>query len=560
MKLFKKLICIGLVALMLLASVVSCGVNKNENEDSESQVSSDVSDTDADTDTDAVTDTEVETEENTDSDTDAVTDTEVETEEDTESETESETETEKEYETDQYGQIVYDDPTEGLDFGRKTINILIRSGDQYAREWFMETPSTSIDHRVYARNQAVQRALNVRLNYIPQSEGDNNEEFNSKVTTVGNSGLGGIDIVSAYAAWATNQMAMSFYLNWFDSAELPYLNLDRNYWNQNFMSDGQAFDRLYVNVGDMNLSVYDRCMVVFFNKAKAEEYIKDSSGDPLNLYELVQSGEWYYEDFLNMTKDIYEDTVANQGTRENDDFYGVIGLPGSDAPDAFLYSLGGRLTVTEADGTHSLIGDTDLIALNDIFEKTANFWYSTGAYFTSDSYRNADMFGGGHALFTVDVVYHHSYGLNALYEMEDGYGIIPMPKLNEDQEEYITGVQDAHNVLSIMDSGADQNFEAISAVLEKMAYESYRSVRPYYIETVLKQQNMDYNSSVCFNYVLNGIHWDFSDVYCSALDKPRESLWRTPFKNGGQGFDSRWGIYNGQYSTKLSDLDSWLII
>lgn len=546
MKLFKKLICIGLVALMLLASVIACSP-KNKPEETEGTESADV----------------IESEQSNNDSDKSESDDVVESGNGSESETatETESETEIEIETDQYGQPVYEDPTVGLDFGRKTINILIRSSDAYAREWWKETPADSIDNRVYARNQAVQRALNVRLNYILQDEGTNSEDFFQMVTNTGNAGLGGIDVVSAFAAWATNQMAMSFYLNWLDTAELPYLNLDRAYWNQNYINEAQAFDKLYVNVGDMNLSVYDRCMVVFFNKAKAEEYIKDGSGNPINLYALVQSGDWYYDTFFEMTKNIREDTGENQGTWENDDFYGVIGLPASEAPDAFLYSLGGKLTATDPlDGTHTLASDSDYKMLEKIFAKTSEFWYSNGAYFTSDSWRNADMFSGGHALFTVDVIYHHEYGLNALKNMEDGYGVIPMPKLDEDQENYITGVQDAHNVMSIMDSGGGQDFEAISAVLEKLAYESYKSVRPYYIENVIQKQNMDYSSATCFNYVLNGIHWDFSDVYSVSLDKLRESLWRTPFRNGGTGFDARWASYSDQYSTKLSDLDSWLIV
>ena len=77
-----------------------------------------------------------------------------------------------------------------------------------------------------------------------------------------------------------------------------------------------------------------------------------------------------------------------------------------------------------------------------------------------------DIFTGGHALFTVDVVWHYDAGLTKLHAMTDGYGIIPMPKYDENQKEYITGVQDAYNVLSIMECGADQDFAMISAVVD----------------------------------------------------------------------------------------------
>ena len=521
MKIIKRSICISIVAIMLLMSLTSCGFifdlikTGNEQESNESDVV-----------------------DNTTSG--------------------SDNETESTIETDKYGQPVYADPTAGYNGNGQTINILVRSGDQYIREWYVDQPASNIDQKVYTRNQAVQSALNIRLNYIPQSEGADNEEFFQKVTNVGFSGLGGIDVVSAFAAYATNQDAMSFYVNWFDQAKLPYLNLDNQYWNQNFKNDAQAFGKLYVNVGDMNLSVYDRCMVVFFNKALAESYIEDSNGDEIDLYELVQSGEWYYDTFYEMIKDVYEDTGTNVGERDNNDFYGVTGILGSEAPDSFLYSFGGAMTTTADDGTHSLASDSAFVKLGEIYESMIEFWYSPGAIMPTSSYTNYDIFTGGYALFTVDVVWHYNEGLVKLHAMSDGYGIIPMPKYNEDQDNYITGVQDAHNVLSIMDCGASQDFEMISAVLEKMAHYSYSNVRSYYVENILKSQNMDYNSATCFNYVLNGIRWDFADVYNTSLGKLRESLWRSPFK-ANSGFDARWQTYSKKYNNALADLDAWLI-
>ena len=462
--------------------------------------------------------------------------------------------------TDAYGQEVYSDPTAGLNFNGKVVNFLVRSGEQYVREWFVDDPTTNLDQQIYARNITVQEAINVKINYIPQDEGANNEDFYSTVYNTAASGLGGIDVVSGYAAYATNPSVLPFYLNWFDSETLPYINLDRKYWNQNYQRDAAAFGKLYVNVGDMNLSLYDRCMVVFFNKAKAASYLKDSSSTPINLYELVQSGKWTYEVFYDMIKDIYEDTGTSQGIRDNTDFYGVTGIKGSEASDAFLYSLGGRLTEASTnDGSHSLISDESKIEkLGNIFESMVEFWYSPGAIMPSNSYDNYDIFSGGHALFTVDVVWHYSSGLAKLQSMSDGYGIIPMPKYDEDQENYITGVQDAYNVLSIMDCGGNQDFTMISATLEKMALESYSNVRPYYVENILMLRNMDYDSSTCFNYVLDGICWDFSDVYCAGIGWVRNQLWRSPFQ-AKASFDTTWANYNKMYNKYVQDFDATLI-
>ena len=273
MKNLKRILCLTLALLMLLATLVACG--RDEEDVDEGQFSL-----------------------NTDNST----------------------------ETDQYGQEVYSDPTAGLSFGGKEINFLVRSGSQYLREWYTDNPTSNVDQQIYSRNVTVEDALDVKLNYIVQAEGADNKDFYTKVTNAGAAGQGEIDVVSGFAAYATNQNAMPYYVNWFDSEKLPYLNLDRKYWNQNYQRDAAAFGKLYVNVGDMNLSLYDRCMVVFFNKAKVAQYIKDSSSNPINLYELVQSGQWYYETFYNMIKDVYEDTGDVQNQRDNKDFYGVTGI------------------------------------------------------------------------------------------------------------------------------------------------------------------------------------------------------------------------------------------
>ena len=460
--------------------------------------------------------------------------------------------------TDGYGQEVYTDTTAGLSFGGKVINILVRSEEQYLREWFSESPTSNVDQQVHARNVTVEDALKVNLNYIVQAEGANCEDFYTKVTNTAQSGLGGIDVVSGFAAYATNPNAMPYYVNWFDSEKLPHLNLDRKYWNQNYQRDAEAFGKLYVNVGDMNLSLYDRCMVVFFNKAKVASYIKDGNGKSVNLYELVQSGEWYYETFYNMIKDVYEDTGSVENQPDPEDFFGVTGIKGSEASDAFLYSLGGMLSETDTDGSHRLVTESNLEKLGNIYDDMVEFWYSSGAYMPSTSGENYDVFTGGNALFTVDVVWHYSAGLTKLHAMTDGYGIIPMPKYDENQKEYITGVQDAYNVLSIMECGADQDFEMISAVLEKMAYESYFNVRPYYVENILKLRNMDEDSSNCFNYVLDGIRFDFCDVYCAGIGWVRNALWRSPFQ-AKVSFTQNWKGYSGKNNKAVRDFDTWLV-
>ena len=183
----------------------------------------------------------------------------------------SQSETQKETETDEHGQIIIDNTAlRDLDFNGKTIYFAIRES-QYKREWFSEEPKTDFENKVYYRNVSVEEEINVKLNYnsVKGADADKCKNLNTLIKNVGESGQGGLDVVAHYAAFASNAALIPYYKNWY-SDDLTYLNLDNPYWNQSFIDSAEAFGRLFLCVGDVNLSVYDRCHVVYFNKALAD--------------------------------------------------------------------------------------------------------------------------------------------------------------------------------------------------------------------------------------------------------------------------------------------------
>ena len=206
-----------------------------------------------------------------------------------------ETESETVIETDEWGQAVVNDGIpEDLDYGGKTVNILIRGGEQYRREWIPDTEKEeldALDQEIVKRNQAVSKRIGVTLNYIPYTK---QEHLNEAIQAAGKNGTGEYDIVSNYAAYATSTNVLQYYMN-FNNDVFTYMDLTKPYWNQNFIKDAEAFGKLYVCVGDANLSVYDRAIVVFFNKAKAEIYLSD-----INLYQMVLEKKWTYNEFYKI--------------------------------------------------------------------------------------------------------------------------------------------------------------------------------------------------------------------------------------------------------------------
>lgn len=452
----------------------------------------------------------------------------------------SESNSETEIETTQWGDVVIDNEIpKDLDYGGKAVNILVRSGEQYRREWFTEEPKNALQQEIYYRNLEVEDELGVTLNYIVEAEGTKCESINDKILQVARAGMGGYDIVNNYCRYAGNMNLLPYYAN-LRSGEFTYLKLDQGYWSEEFNAVANNFGTQIFCVGYANLSFYDRAMVLFFNKAEVERL---EIGEEW-LYDTALSGGWTYEVFYNLVKDVWEDTGTTQGQKDKEDFVGISGIRGSECHSGLFYSLGCTVTETDELGNHRVVTGTAKTHTENAYQMLIDLWYSAGAFMSPVSMDNYIHFTEGHSLFNLDVVYHYEQGNNMMREMEDGYGLIPCPKYDTDQEKYLSGAQDAFNSMSVLDH-AQLNEEMISAVLELMASKGYEQIRPYYFERIVKGQQLDSKSGQCFDLVMEGVTLDYAEVYGVSIEGARDVLWGDPFlKYGGYGT-----YYGGEATT-----------
>ena len=72
--------------------------------------------------------------------------------------------------------------------------------------------------------------------------------------------------------------------------------------------------------------------------------------------------------------------------------------------------------------------------------------------------------------------------------MTDDYGIVPMPKYDESQEEYISPVALWAYFLTVPVTHAD--LDTSSKILDAMSYVSYRDIVPVYYDIVLQVKNI----------------------------------------------------------------------
>ena len=92
-----------------------------------------------------------------------------------------------------------------------------------------------------------------------------------------------------------------------------------------------------------------------------------------------------------------------------------------------------------------------------------------------------NAFAGGNIAFHVNKLFQAE---TYLRDMESNYYIIPAPKLNADQPNYVTGIHDGCTLFGIPFDAPD--VAASAATLEALAAESLRIVTPEYYESSLK--------------------------------------------------------------------------
>lgn len=441
-----------------------------------------------------------------------------------------------------------------LDYGGTEVKILVRDHVSRYGDWYngenVEGDLTALQQKVYERNVAVEGNLGVKLKFIQSETGFNGATINNAIVNAFMGGLGDYDIVSNYQHFGTSPTLLDCYMNLYNE-QFKYFNFDHPYWNQNFIEGAEAFDRLFLVVGDMNLAVYKTAFTMYFNKTLCEAHgIKDT-----DLYGLVLDNKWTIEKLMEYTKNTQSIVDENDYLANT---YGLDTIYESHAYDGWVAAFDCDLTATDSDGMHSLVSDSALQKLYDAADLIANYYSRPEVILRKSLSTNPEsVFAKGNALFGLFAIGEASGFKDT---MEDEYGMLPMPKYTEDQTEYYGGVQDSHDAVSVIaHSDNAEHYEMISAVLEKMNSVSYTTVRPYFIETLVKfRYAQDMESGQVIDIILKGTRWDFSDIYAVSTGEIRNNLWRVPLQKGDQ-ISSKVGGQKDTVNALLETLDTWLV-
>ncbi len=422
-----------------------------------------------------------------------------------------------------------------LDFEGKSVKILTREEDPYLGEIYVEEQTGEIvNDAVWQRNQTVTERLNVTIepNARPGAWGPHNDFMAMVRTNLLAEEVAPYDIISYYAYCNSNFSSQGLLYNLF---EVPHLDLDKPWWHQRFIDNAEVYGKLYMLAGDITLTSTSMRFAMFFNKNLVAEYTDT------DVYSNVLDGSWTREYFGKITKDVYVDSNGDS-TRDVGDLYGFDANLSYDG-----YATGCGLTYVKktADGGYEF--DLYNPKNEDIIETFYEMLSEKGVWYVDK--QEQTRFPDGLSMFYVERLNY----ADKLREMKDDYGIVPMPKYDESQDDYYTVADDNYSQVMVPYNAGD--LELSGAVLELMCAESYKYVTPAYFETTMKDKYLrDDNSIKMLDLIVEGAYYDFAVVNTMAVGFPVFTVRSSMQHHEGKNFATHWAEDESVLTTSLTAL------
>ena len=392
-----------------------------------------------------------------------------------------------------------DNLPDDLDFDGAAVHLYFRDTIERYSVYGTDNEGDIVTDAIWDRNVRVQERLHVAFDYI-RSISSTIGDVTAAIRQAAAAGLNEWDIILTTNNSSVTQGMDNIML---DLRALPHLDLDQPYWWQDAMDNvsltGDA--RRYL-IGDFMLLNYLRTGAFYYNKNLYENVY----GDAEEPYGYVLDGSWTYDRMLERAQGAYKDANGNGKTDVEDTVGYVIASTYEEqmcqVAEAFAITTYSRAE----DGSVELdMGNEHIF---DVSERLYDMASRPCALISGSKISEAAaVFTEGHVLFFPGRF--DSITGSGFREMEDDYGILPYPKYDGNQREYVTLCHNSSACACVLSTLGKDRYALTGAVLEALGAESYRSVTDLFLETALKfKYSRDAASGQVIDIILASIHKD----------------------------------------------------
>ena len=258
------------------------------------------------------------------------------------------------------------------------------------------------------------------------------------------------------------------------------LNLSEPWWDQNSINELSIQGELYFAVSDGDIVDKQTTMACMFNKKLMDN---QKIAYP---YDKVEDGTWTIDAMMEMCTKVKSDLDGN-GIYDANDVWPI--LTEYDSATCFYYAFGGYVTKkNNADEPElSMEGGNARLAIDkalEVMEDNANVYkverMSGIAAGTSTWVAASDMFINNQAMFRITNLTTTERWRN----MEADFGILPMPKLDENQKRYVHLCKNGATGVCVPNT--NENLDFTSICLEAFVSTSRYTLRQGYFESTMQ--------------------------------------------------------------------------
>ena len=426
---------------------------------------------------------------------------------------------------------------DGLNFGGEKLTFLYWNDAPFA-DFEAETSDDKIINAINTRNMTVSDRLGVTFEWIGiPGNTKNRESFATTVRGSTETNSGDFDIVSAHSLVGQDLFVQDLLA---DLNEVNYLDFSKPWWPGQLTEAATVGKKLGFASGDISTNMLWYMTVMFYNVSLAETYgIED-------LHDVVLSGKWTLEKMETVIKNTYKDVNAS-GIKDVGDTFGLY-CPRTTL-DSFLFGSGIRVIDHDENGMPKVSDDYGSEKTMNLVENLGIMFYDTDDAMTSSEY-NGTSFAAG------DYVLYSNYAHNAANTFKDvafDMSVLPFPKYDESQENYITTESFSYSIYMIPSDA--KNKDMSGAVIEALASSAYRTTTPAIFEMSLKvKYALNNKTSQVYDLIKGNICFDLGRMFGASLDNQTHVAFRNAIANNERSWAVTYAGLEKVLKAKLVDL------
>ena len=375
------------------------------------------------------------------------------------------------------------DPFAGTDFGGQELRISSSIDEMDSTNAHRliagsgELNGEIVNDAVYQRNADVEELLNVKLNFIPSEwTWENGHTEIEKLVLSGDCGFEVVinDLIN---------LGRIAHLGYFHSvSDNRIMDFSKSYWYGEAIEDLEVVEGgAYMMMGDVFADSLASAHVLYYNK----DIILNNYSDANYVQDIILDGGWTVDEMIRVTEETAVDLDGDGVMTEGADQYGyaVIGAWGPMIPVLMGFDV---QFVEESAGKISYCFNNERSV--KILEKLNELYWAQS---TLQDIKTGDRSDEGLlAMFTSQQTTFLGYlrlcDLERMRDIEFQVGLACYPKLDENQENYVSSLHDTSEVGAIVVTTPVDQLDFVSTVLEVMAREAGKTIIPAYYEEALK--------------------------------------------------------------------------